>query len=232
MCKFNHTLKLHQKNKKKCKFNIFSLDKVYNVKYNVDIKFTNQQQKGQKMKFGYCRVSTEEQNLDRQLKEMKVDRLYCDKKSGKNTDRPELQALLMNLREGDQIECLSLDRLSRNLKDVINLIETINGKGCVIHFIKEGFTFTPNKNDPFQKLMLSMLGAINEFYRTNQLEIQRAGIQCAKEKGKYKKPRRKKLNADQITEIKQALEQRISSISQLAKKFGISRVSLYKYIRQ
>ena len=198
------------------------------------LNLQNNKRKDKKMKMGYCRTSCQDQNLDRQLKELegKVDRLYCDKKSGKDTDRPQLQAMLMNLREGDQIECLSLDRLSRNLKDVISLIETINEKGCIIHFIKEGFTFTPNKSDPFQKLMLSMLGAINEFYRTNQLEVQRAGIQCAKEKGKYKKPRKKKLNADQITEIKQALEQRISSISQLAKKFGISRVSLYKYIKQ
>jgi len=207
------------------------LDKLYNVKYNVDVKFTEQQQKGQKMKFGYCRVSTEEQNLDRQLKEMKVDRLYCDKKSGKNTDRPELQAMLMNIRPDDEIEVLSLDRLSRSLKDVINLIEEINSKGATIHFIKEGFTFTPDKKDPFQKLMLSMLGAINEFYRTNQLEIQRAGIQCAKEKGKYKKPRKKKLGTEQIQEIKDLLNQKVYSISAIARKYNISRVSLYKYLK-
>jgi len=183
------------------------------------------------MKFGYCRVSTEEQNLDRQLKELKVDRLYCDKKSGKNTDRPELQAMLMNIRPDDEIEVLSLDRLSRSLKDVISLIEEINRKGATIHFIKEGFTFTPNKDDPFQKLMLSMFGAINEFYRTNQLEIQRAGIQCAKEKGKYKKPRRKKLCVEQIKEIKELVKQNVYSISAIARKYQISRVSLYKYIK-
>lgn len=183
------------------------------------------------MKFGYCRVSTQEQHLDRQLKEMKVDRLYCDKKSGKNTDRPELQAMLMNIRPDDEIEVLSLDRLSRSLKDVINLIEEINSKGATIHFIKEGFTFTPDKKDPFQKLMLSMLGAINEFYRTNQLEIQRAGIQCAKEKGKYKKPRKKKLGTEQIQEIKDLLNQKVYSISAIARKYNISRVSLYKYLK-
>ena len=210
------------------------LDKLYNVKYNVEVKFTKHQQKGHKMKFGYCRVSTTDQNLDRQLKELegKVDRLYCDKKSGKDTDRPELQAMLMNIRPQDEIECLSLDRISRSLKDVISLIEEINGKGATIHFIKEGFTFTPNKNDPFQKLMLSMLGAINEFYRTNQLEVQRAGIQCAKEKGKYKKPRKKKLALEQIRIIKELINQNAKSISAIAREFNISRVSLYKYIKQ
>ena len=184
------------------------------------------------MKFGYCRVSTEEQNLDRQQVELesKVDRMYCDKKSGKNTDRPELQSMLMNIRKDDIVLCCSMDRLSRDLKDLISLVEQINSKGGTIQFLKENLTFTPDKDDPFQKLMLSMLGSINEFYRTNQLRIQREGIRIGKLKGHYSKPRKKKLSKEQVEEIKVKLNNG-SNISQLSREYGVSRVSLYHYLK-
>ena len=181
---------------------------------------------------GYCRVSTLEQHLDRQQVELEnqVDRMYCDKASGKNNDRPQLQAMLMNIRPNDEIEVLSMCRLSRDLKSLISIVEEINSKGATIHFIKEGFTFTPNKQDPFQKLMLSMLGSINEFFRTNQLEIQRAGIQLAKQRGAYAKPRRKKLNKEQVLQLKE--ESKTSSIASLARKYGISRPTCYEYLKK
>lgn len=183
------------------------------------------------MIFGYCRVSSEEQHLDRQLEELegKVDRFYCDKKSGKNTDREQLQAMLSNIRPQDRIEIISLCRLSRSLKDIIDLIEKINSMGATIHFIKEGFTFTPNKQDPFQKLMLSMMGAINEFYRENQRQMQLIGIKLAQKRGAYAKPRRKKLNKGQILQLKE--ECKTNSIASLAKKYGVSRPTIYEYLK-
>ena len=90
------------------------------------------------MKFLYARCSTQQQNLDRQLTETeKYDRVYMEKVSAKSKDRPELQALLSNLRAGDQIEVHSLDRLARNLKDLLSIVEEIQRKGCSVYFLKE-----------------------------------------------------------------------------------------------
>jgi len=183
------------------------------------------------MLFHYARVSTTDQNLDRQIQEVKCDRLYCDKQSGKNVNREQLQAMLSNIREGDEITCLSMDRLSRSLADLIKLVEEITSKGAKITFQKESMTFTPNKKDPFQNLMLSMLGAINQFYRENLLEIQREGIRCAKIAGKYSKERKKKLSAEQIKEIQNRMNDRKTNATALAKEYGISRGLLYQVLK-
>ena len=180
------------------------------------------------MLFHYARVSTNDQNLDRQIQEVKCDRLYCDKQSGKNVNREQLQAMLSNLREEDHVTCLSMDRLSRSLADLIKLVEEITAKGATITFQKENMTFTPNKKDPFQNLMLSMLGAINQFYRENLLEIQREGIRCAKLAGKYAKERKKKLSPEQVNEIKEKMKLRETNVSALAREFGVSRCLLYQ----
>ena len=183
------------------------------------------------MLFHYARVSTTDQNLDRQIHEVKCDRLYCDKQSGKNVNREQLQAMLLNIRDGDEIHCLSMDRLSRSLDDLIKLVKEITSKGAKITFIKENMTFTPNKNDPFQNLMLSMLGAINQFYRENLLEIQREGIRCAKLRGAYSKERKKKLSAEQIKEIKEKMKLRETNVSALAREYGVSRCLLYQLVK-
>ena len=183
------------------------------------------------MLFHYARVSTNDQNLDRQIQEVKCDRLYCDKQSGKNVNREQLQAMLSNIREGDEITCLSMDRLSRSLADLIKLVEEVTAKGAKITFVKENMTFTPNRNDPFQNLMLSMLGAINQFYRENLLEIQREGIRCAKLAGKYAKERKKKLSPEQVNEIKQKMKLRETNVSALAREFGVSRCLLYQLVK-
>lgn len=184
------------------------------------------------MLFHYARVSTTDQNLDRQIQEVKCDRLYCDKQSGKNVNREQLQAMLSNIREGDEITCLSMDRLSRSLDSLISLVNEITSKGAKITFIKENMTFTPNKTDAFQNLMLSMLGAINQFYRENLLEIQREGIRCAKIAGKYSKERKKKLTDEQVKEIKEKMKLRETNVSALAKEYGVSRCLLYQLIKE
>ena len=180
------------------------------------------------MLFHYARVSTNDQCLSRQIDEVKCDRLYCDKQSGKNVNREQLQAMMANIRAGDEITCLSMDRLSRSLADLINLVKEITSKGAKITFQKENLTFTPNKNDPFQNLMLSMLGAINQFYRENLLEIQREGIRCAKLRGAYAKPRKKKLSPEQVNDIKEKMKLRETNVSALAREFGVSRCWLYQ----
>ena len=135
------------------------------------------------MKFLYARCSTREQNLDRQLTDCaKYDRIYCEKVSGKSKERPELIALLSNLREGDEIEVHSLDRLGRNLKDLLSIVEEIQKKLCSVTFLKENLQFKADSNDPFQKMTLSLLGTFAEFERNILLERQREGIAIAKEK--------------------------------------------------
>ena len=183
------------------------------------------------MIFNYIRVSTTLQNTDRQLLNIPCDREYEDKLSGKDTNRPQLQAMLDNLRSGDVINVHSMDRLARNVQDLLKLIDTILQKGASITFHKENMTFNNNKQtDAFQKLMLTMLGAISEFERAIILERQKEGIAIAKAKGKYKGGK-KKLSDQQIQEIKAVVNNRKTNISTLAKKYNITRQTIYNLIK-
>ena len=183
------------------------------------------------MIFNYIRVSTTLQNTDRQLLNIPCDREYEDKLSGKDTNRPQLQAMLDNLRSGDIVNVHSMDRLARNVQDLLKLIDTILQKGASITFHKETMTFNNNKQtDAFQKLMLTMLGAISEFERAIILERQKEGIAIAKAKGKYKGGK-KKLSDQQIQEIKAVVNDRKTNISTLAKKYNITRQTIYNLIK-
>ena len=109
------------------------------------------------MIFNYKRVSTTDQNTERQLLKVACDREYVEKISGKNTNRPELQAMLLNIRAGDVVNVHSMDRLARNTKDLLNLVEEITNKGAKIVFHKENLIFAPDKQDPYQKMMAQLL---------------------------------------------------------------------------
>jgi len=181
------------------------------------------------MIFNYIRVSTAIQNTERQLYNIPCDREYIDKASGKDTNRPELNALISNLREGDCINVHSMDRLARNVKDLLELVETILSKKASIKFHKENMEFTySEKTSPFQKLMLSMLGAVSEFEREIILERQREGIALAKAKGKYKGGK-KKLTNEQVAEIKKLISDGVR-ITHIARDYNITRQSVYNYI--
>ena len=113
------------------------------------------------MDFGYKRVSTAiGQTTERQLVDVKLDRVFEDKLSGKDRNRPQLDLLLSILREGDVVHIHSMDRLARNTRDLLNLVEEITKKGCTVVFHTEHLTFEPDKNDPYQQLMMTMLGAV------------------------------------------------------------------------
>ena len=183
------------------------------------------------MRFLYARVSTAEQQLDRQLVNANdYDRVYTEKLSGKNKDRPELNNMLKALRKGDVIECASLDRLARNLKDLLDIVETIQHEGATIHFKKENMTFTPSTTDPTQKLMMTLLGAFAEFERNLILSRQREGIEIAKRKGKYKKAHPKKLNNNIIANIHADREADMTE-RELMNKYHISKPTLYRYLK-
>ena len=182
------------------------------------------------MKVAYIRVSTVEQNEARQMEAMKgfgIDKYFIEKKSGKNTDRPQLQAMLNFVREGDTVYIHSLDRLARSTQDLLNIVDQLQAKGVELHSDKEAI----DSNTPTGKLMLTMIAAINQFERENLLERQREGIAIAKEQGKYKG--RKQVKPDAWEEAYSKYKAReIKSVSELAKVLGISRPTVYKLIEQ
>lgn len=182
--------------------------------------------KGQNV--GYIRVSSTSQNTERQLTDVALDRVFTDKVSGKDTNRPELANCFSHLREGDVLHVHSIDRLARNLKDLQNIIEELTGKGVSVTFYKEHLSFEAANSSPMQTLMLQMLGAFAEFERTLIKERQREGIEAAKAQGK-KLGAPAKLTAEQAAEIKARVEQGADK-SKLAQEYGISRPTLYKLL--
>lgn len=177
------------------------------------------------MKFCYKRVSTIDQNLDRQLLDMKFDREYVEKISGKNMNRPQLQALLQNIRNGDVIHVHEMSRLARNTKDLLEIVEQIVDAGACIIFHKENLEFKAGKSNPFQSLMLNLLSSIAQFERDLSLERQREGIAIAKVKGRYK-GKQSKFSENDIVTIKNEFKS-AKNKAELARKWGISRQYLY-----
>lgn len=182
--------------------------------------------KGQRL--GYIRVSTIDQNTFRQLEGVKLDRVFEDKASGRDTDRPELQQLLLFAREGDQVIVHSMDRLARNLDDLRKLVKVFTSKGVKIEFLKENLVFT-GEDSPMANLLLSVMGAFAEFERALIRERQREGIALAKQRGAFR-GRKKKLSNDQVIDLL-ARARTGERKAALAREFNISRESLYQYLR-
>jgi len=183
--------------------------------------------KGQRI--GYVRVSSLDQNADRQLELLNADRIFTEKASGKDTERPELNALLAYAREGDTIVIHSMDRLARNVDDLRRIVQNETRRGIHVQFIKENLTFT-GEESPMANLMLSVLGAVAQFERDLIKERQKEGIALAKERGAYR-GRTRSLDEAQLAELRR----RASSGEKkafLAREFGISRETLYQYLRQ
>lgn len=183
--------------------------------------------KGQRI--GYIRVSSYDQNEQRQLEHLDVDRVFTDKASGKDTNRPQLQALFEYAREGDTIVVHSMDRLARNVDDLRRIVQRQNSRGVTVQFVKECLTFT-GEDQPMANLMLSVLGGVAEFERATIKERQREGIALAKKRGAYR-GRSRSLAPEQITELhlRAAGDEKKSA---LAREYGISRETLYQYLRQ
>ncbi|MFJ3318893.1 recombinase family protein [Herbaspirillum huttiense] len=177
------------------------------------------------MKVGYIRVSTVDQNTNRQLEGVKLDKTFTDKASAKNTTRPALQEMLGFVREGDQVYAHSIDRLARNLIDLRTLINQLTGKGISVTFVKEGLTFSGEAN-PINTLMLSMMGAFAEFERELIKERQREGIASAKRVGKHL-GRARSLSETDVAVIRERVASGANK-SDLAKEFKVSRATLYK----
>lgn len=179
-------------------------------------------------RIGYIRVSTFDQNPDRQMEGAQVGKVFTDKASGKDTQRPQLDALLGYIREGDTLVVHSMDRLARNLDDLRRLVQQLTGRGVRIEFIKEGLTFT-GEDSPMANLLLSVMGAFAEFERELIRERQREGIALAKQRGAYR-GRKPALSSTQVAELRRRAEAREPKAA-LAREFGISRATLYEYLR-
>lgn len=179
---------------------------------------------------GYRRVSTIDQNTERQLEGVAVDRLFEDKASGKDVERPALQEALRYLREGDTLVVHSMDRLARNLDDLRRIVRDLTGRGVAVQFVKEQQTFS-GADSPMATLMLSLMGAFAEFERALIRERQREGIELAKGRGVYK-GRKKDLSPERAAELRaKDAASGGKGRAALAREFGISRTTLYEYLR-
>ena len=196
---------------------------------------TKQQSSSSGQKIGYVRVSSVDQNDARQLDGLVLDKIFTDKASGKDVHRPQLQALLSHVREGDHVYVHSMDRLSRSLKDLHEVVELLTARGVAVEFCKENLKFErPGNNSgghtaAYSKLLLQMLGAVGEFERALIRERQREGIAIAKTKGVYK-GRKSGLNAEMKLKLREMIASGISK-TEIAKNLAISRASVYQYIK-
>ena len=179
-------------------------------------------------RIGYVRVSSFDQNPERQLEHVQVDKVFTDKASGKDTQRPELERLLAFVREGDTVVVHSMDRLARNLDDLRRLVQRLTQRGVRIEFVKEYLTFT-GEDSPMANLMLSVMGAFAEFERALIRERQREGIALAKQRGAYR-GRKKALAPEQVAQLRRRAAAGEKK-AQLAREFGISRETVYQYLR-
>lgn len=173
---------------------------------------------------GYVRVSSVGQNDARQLDGMEFDRVFTDKASGKDTQRPQLQAMLAHVREGDHVYVHSMDRLARSLGDLEGLVKGLTGRGVAVTFVAQGMTFTGD-DGPMSTLMLQLLGAVGQFERALIKERQREGIAIAKTKGVYK-GRKPSLDDAAKARAREMVAQGTPK-ARVAEALGVSRSTLY-----
>ena len=180
-------------------------------------------------KVGYIRVSTTEQNDERQRKAMQdhgIDRFFVDHASGKDANRDGLKELLEYIRQGDVIFVTEFSRLGRSTSDLLNIVKEIEGKGASLISMKENF----DTSTPSGRLQMTMLAAISQFEREMILERQREGIEIAKRNGKYKG--RKPVSVPNIEEYYQSYMRRERTKTEIAKELQISRTTLNKLFRE
>ena len=182
------------------------------------------------MKVAYVRVSTVEQNEARQVEGLKphgIEKWFIEKVSGKDANRPELQKLLEFVREGDTVCVHDFSRLARSTKDLLEIVETLNGKGVHLISNKENI----DTSTPTGKLMLTMIGAIAEFERTNMLERQREGIAIAKAQGKYKGGHAKQVEDEIFSRLMGLYQQRKINKVEMARELKVSRPTLDRMMK-
>lgn len=177
------------------------------------------------MRIGYRRVSSQDQNLDRQEVEG-CEKVFEEKASaGKGAERPALEALLDFAREGDEVVVWSIDRLARDLADLQRLLERLNAKGVSVEFLSERLSFSASSEDPFAQLQLQLLGAFAQFERAIIRKRQAEGIAQAKAKGVY---RGRKASID-LAQVAKLSAEGLGATA-IAERLGIGRASVYRLL--
>jgi DNA invertase Pin-like site-specific DNA recombinase len=172
----------------------------------------------------YIRVSSVQQSIDRQLVGIDYDKEFIEKVSAKDTERPQLKAMLEHVRESDTVVVHSMDRLARNTKDLLEIVESLKAKGVSIKFIKESLEFTAGNDNSMNNLLLTMLGAVAQFERELMLERQREGIEIARQKGMYK-GRSSSINREAVMEdIDNGLSVRKTAVKHEIATSSVSRI--------
>jgi DNA invertase Pin-like site-specific DNA recombinase len=181
------------------------------------------------IRVGYVRVSTPEQHPERQMTEMKADKFYVDIYTGKVLERPQFQAMMSFIREGDTLVVHSLDRLARNLTDLRNTVLGLVDKGITVEFITEKLIFDKTPSS-FGLLLLSMMGAFAEFERNLTRERSISGIANARAKGIKCGGRKPRFTPEILKQIEK-MHKEGAEIKLIAKYIGISRTSVYNYMK-
>lgn len=178
---------------------------------------------------GYTRVSTVDQNTERQDLGM-VERLFTDKASGKNLERPQLKAMLDYIRPGDTVKVYSIDRLARSTKDLLELVGVITGKGCRLEFVSDNLQFG-GADDARNELMLTMLGAFATWERKTMLARQKEGIAVVRAKDallpKDERTYRGRRPTISVDAVKKLVAEGLGA-SEIARRLGVSRQSVYR----
>jgi DNA invertase Pin-like site-specific DNA recombinase len=184
------------------------------------------------MKIGYARVSTTDQNLDMQLNELEkagCEKIYREKLSGKNTDRPELQKLLSEIRKGDQVVVWKLDRIGRSIKNLIDIVDQFKTHGVdFISLHNQIDTSTPTGRFTF-----NLFAALAEFEREMIVERTMAGLQASKQKG-IKAGRKPGLTPENLKTAKRAYRMKTKenySITEIVEILKIGKSTLYRYLK-
>ena len=188
---------------------------------------------------GYVRVSSTDQNTDRQLDGIALDRIFTDKMTGSTKDRPQLKAMLDYVRYGDTVVVHSLDRLARSLEDLISIINQLNQKGVSFKSIKDNLTFDGINNSPMDKFFLHILGAVSELERALIRERQKEGIAKAKQRGVYKgrkpslTPEKQAIIEERLAKKEKDLESyKAISYQSIANEIGVSLATLNRYLKK
>lgn len=190
----------------------------------------NETKTGITVKVGYARVSSRDQNLDRQLSQLEAagcSKIFAEKLSGASSDRPELHAALEYLRPGETLVVASMDRLARNTVDLLNLVRDATERGAYVEFLSEHLTFGPEE-EAIPSLMLGILGSIAQFERTLIRERQAQGIAKAKERGVYR-GRSKSLGEEEVQTLRELASLGVSK-SEIGRRLGVSRATVYRYL--
>lgn len=183
-------------------------------------------------KVGYARVSSKDQNLDRQIEQLKAEKVftyYTDKASGGSRERPGLDEAMRYVRAGDQLVVTSMDRCARSLTDLYSIVDELVSKGVSVKFLKEGQVYSKDST-PIAKLMLGLLGSVAEFERSIIRERQTEGIARAKERGVYK-GRARALTDEQVAQARAWVDAGVPK-AEVAQRLEVGRTTLYSYLHR